>query len=209
MREKEPTTRVLFVRHGKTDFPTNRIYCDDREDPELNAEGRAQAQFAAKFLGSQAVDKIYCSPSSRTRMTAEVIADAVSAPIVAVKELRERRFGVWDGLYFDDIAQNHPEDYQAWRRDVVHYTPSGGETITQLKERVVSAVNSIVSEHRSGLVVVVSHVGPIRVALAEAMKIPLESYRQLRIDYGAVTQVDYGHMQNNLAFSNVSSSLVI
>jgi len=205
MREKEPTTRVLFVRHGKTDFPTDRIYCDDDEDPALNPEGIAQANFAANFLRAQTVDAIYASPSSRTRMTAEAIASVAKVPITEVKELRERRFGIWDGLFFDEIAKTYPEDYLAWRRDMVHYTPRGGETISQLKERVVAAVNSIVSKHTSGLVVVVSHVGSIRVALADAMKIPLEHYRQIRIDYGAVSRVDYGRAQNNLVFSNISA----
>lgn len=205
MREKEATTRILFVRHGKTDFPTDRIYCDDREDPKLNAEGRAHATFAANLLASQAVEAIYTSPSNRTRMTAEIIAEGLGAPIAEIEELRERRFGVWDGLYFSQIAQDYPDDYQAWRQDIVHYTPNGGETIPQLKDRVVSVVEQLVSKHKSRLVVVVSHVGPIRVALADAMKIPMENYRQIRIDYGAVSRVDYGKIQNNLAFSNISS----
>lgn len=209
MREKEATTRVLFVRHGKTDFPTDRIYCDDREDPTLNEEGRTHAQFAAKLLASQPVEAIYSSPSSRTRMTAEAIAKAVNVPVAELKDLRERRFGIWDGLFFDEIAQRYPDDYLAWRQDKVNYTPQGGETIPQLRERVVSAVNAIIGDHKSKLVVVVSHVGAIRVALADAMKMPLENYRQIRIDYGAVSRVDYGKTQNDLAFSNVSFFLNI
>lgn len=208
MREKEPVTSVIFVRHGKTDFPTDRIYCDDQEDPVLNSEGLTQAQAAAEWLGLQTVDAIYASPSSRTRMTAEAISKTTKAPVNEMIGLRERRFGVWDGLYFDQIAQSFPEEYRAWRKDTVHYTPAGGETIVRLKERVIAAVDGIINNHKSKLIVIVSHVGPIRVCLTEAMNIPLEGYRQIRIDYGALTQVDYGSRQNNLIFSNVSMAFL-
>jgi broad specificity phosphatase PhoE len=205
MREKEPTTRIIFVRHGQTDFPKDRIYCDGREDPVLNAKGLVQAQAAAKLLESQPVDAIYTSPSSRTRMTAEAINEVVKAPLVEVDELRERRFGIWDGLFFEEIARDYPEEFQAWRRDMVHYTPRGGETITALQDRAVAAVKNVIRDHKAKLVVIVSHVGPIRVCLTHAMNIPLENYRQLRIDYGALSGVDYGTAQNNLIFSNVLS----
>lgn len=205
MREKEPTTRVIYLRHGKTDFPANRIYCDDREDPPLNAAGIAQAQSAAKILRGQAVDVIYASPSRRTRMTADEVAGVVKVPVAEDPALRERPFGVWDGLSFEEIAQDFPEAYQAWRQDPVHYTPEGGETIEGLRERVTASIEGYIERHPGKTILVVSHVGPIRVCLTEALKIPLAWYRQLRIDYGAITRVDYGSGQNNLVFANVSN----
>ena len=204
MREKEPLTRVIYVRHGKTDFPTDRIYCDDREDPPLNAAGLAQAQSAAEMLCAQTVDAIYASPSSRTRMTADAIARVVPAPIAEDIALRERRFGIWDGLYFEAIARDYPGAYHAWRQDPVHFTPEGGETIDELSERVTKAVAKIIGEHQGKTVLVVSHVGPIRVCLTQALKIPVAYYRQLRVDYGSLTRVDYGQRQNNLVFANMS-----
>ena len=74
MREKEPSTRVIFVRHGETDFPIDRIYCDAVEDPALNEAGLSQAASIAEFLSNIKLDAAFCSPSRRTCMTAEVIA---------------------------------------------------------------------------------------------------------------------------------------
>lgn len=207
MREKELTTRIIYVRHGKTDFPTNRIYCDDREDPPLNDDGLAQARAAGELLDSQAVDVIYTSPSSRTRMTADAIAQMVESPVIQDANLRERRFGLWDGLYFTEIAEQYADAYQLWRQDPVHYTPEGGETIDDLLGRVTSAVAGMIDEYRGKTIVVVSHVGPIRVCLTAALKIPVQWYRQLRIDYGSLTTVEYGASQNNLVYANVCKSL--
>ena len=207
MREKEPSTRVIYVRHGKTDFPTDRIYCDDREDPPLNDDGIAQARAAGELLSSLSVDAIYASPSRRTRMTADQIARVAEAPVIEDVALHERRFGIWEGLYFEDIARQYAREYQLWRQDPVHYTPAGGETIDELLVRVTSTVQRIIKEHQGKTIVVVSHVGPIRVSLTAALKIPVQWYRQLRIDYGSLTRVDYGRSQNNLIYANAYKAL--
>lgn len=175
----------------------------------MNAAGLEHAKSAARLLKNQAVDVIYSSPSSRTRMTANEVAAVMGIPIVEEPNLRERRFGIWDGLTFDEIARDHPEAYKLWRQDPVHYTPEGGETIEGLLERVSASVKKFISEHQAKTILVVSHVGPIRVCLAEALKIPLAWYRQLRIDYGSITRVDYGASQNNLVFTNLSEEIII
>ena len=207
MREKELSTRIIYVRHGKTDFPTDRIYCDDREDPPLNDDDLKQAQAAGELLRSQSVDVIYTSPSSRTRMTADAVAGLVEAPVIEDASLRERRFGLWEGLYFAEIAENYAEAYQLWRQDPVHFTPAGGETIDDLLGRVTATVQRILAEHHGKTIVVVSHVGPIRVCLTAALKVPVRWYRQLTIDYGSLTKVGYGKSQNNLFYANLSKLL--
>jgi ribonuclease H / adenosylcobalamin/alpha-ribazole phosphatase len=209
MREKEPSTRIIYVRHGETDFPSRRIYCDDREDPPLNNEGVTQAQDAGELLQLQSVDAIYTSPSSRTRMTADQISRTAKIPNVITEDraLSERRFGIWEGLFFDEISQKYAEGYQLWRQDPIHYTPAGGETIDELLTRVNSAIQRIIEAHFGKTIVVVSHVGPIRVALTAALRVPVQWYRQLRIDYGSLTRVDYGSSQNNLIYSNIIKSL--
>ena len=207
MREKELSTRVIYVRHGRTDYPTDRIYCDDREDPPLNAEGREQARAAGELLRSQSVDVIYTSPSCRTRMTADAIAGLVKVPVIEEASLRERPFGLWDGLSFAEIAEQYAEAYQLWRQDPVHYTPQGGETIEDLLGRVTGTVQRLITEHYGKTIAVVSHVGPIRVCLTAALNIPVQWYRQLRIDYGSLTRVEYGKSQNNLVYANLSKLL--
>lgn len=207
MRARESATRVIYVRHGLTDFPNNRIYCDDSEDPALNAEGAQHAKDAADLLAQQTIDAIYASPSLRTRSTAEAIAKATGVEIQFAPALRERRFGIWDGLYFEEIEQRYPDEYLAWKRDIAGYTPEGGETMEGLQRRTATEVDRIVARHNRQTAVVVTHVGPIRVCVADALKIPLKGYRQLRIDYGSLTCIDYGRSQNNLIYANLAKPL--
>lgn len=202
MREKEPATRIVFVRHGLTDFPKDRIYCDEREDPPLNDTGRRQARAAAGLLGSQPVDVIYSSPLARTQGTAEAIRQIRDAPLVLAQDLRERGFGIWDGLYFDEIQQRFPQDYTTWKQNPAAYKPEQGESVYDLQARVGRVIQSILGEHAGKHVVVVSHVGPIRVMISDAIRLPVEEYRRLTIDNGSLTCVDYGRRQNNLIYMN-------
>jgi probable phosphoglycerate mutase len=203
MREKEKTTQVIFVRHGKTDFPVDRLYCDDKEDPDLNPEGVVHAGAAAKFLLDKGVAVIYASPSARTSTTAAAIAGSTGASVHFAESLRERPFGIWDGLYFDDIARQYPDDYQAWKENPVGFVPKGGESIQDMSTRVTRQISSLVVRHPGETVVLVTHVGPIRVSVAKALGMPIGAYRQLTVDYGSVSRVDLGKKQNNLVYLNV------
>jgi broad specificity phosphatase PhoE len=207
MREKEPVTRVVFVRHGMTDFPKDRIYCDDREDPPLNETGWTEAREAADLLRTRSVDVIYTSPMARTRGTAEAIHQGTRAPVMVIGGLKERGFGIWDGLYFEDIERRYPDDYRRWKQDPAAFKPDQGESVYDLLTRVRQSLVAILEEHRGGRIVVVAHVGPIRVSLCDAVQLPVESYRRLTIDHGSLSCVDYGKRQNNLIFMNYTRSL--
>lgn len=203
MRERERSTRVILVRHGETDFPLDRVYCDGREDPPLNAVGVVQASQAAEFLRLVRIDALYASPSLRTRMTAEAVVAAHSGVVPVFDErLRERHFGIWEGLYFSEIERDYALEYKEWKQDQVAFAPRGGESVYDMAERADSAIREMVVRHEGGVVVVVAHVGPIRVLVAEAMNMPVASYRQLRIDPASITVLDYGATQNNLILMN-------
>lgn len=202
MREKEKHTRVIYVRHGKPDFPHDRLYCDDREDPVLTEEGIKQAKDAAKLLKAEPIDVVYVSPMQRTRMTAQPIIDTLNVPFHVDAQLKERPFGLWDGMYFDAIQNDFPDEFKAWKRDPVGFVPEGGETIQDHRVRITSAVQEIIGKHTGETIVVVMHVGPIRMCVTDALQMPLAAYRQLTVDYGSLTRIDYGRRQNNLIYLN-------
>ena len=202
MRSRETSTRVIYVRHGKTDFPLDRIYCDDKEDPALNELGVSQAERAAEMLAEVDIAAFFASPSLRTRMTAEEIAARHDLPIEFRSELMERRFGFWEGLYFHEIEERYPEKYMEWKRNNSAFKPDGGESVFDLQARLQPTVTELVEKFRGKIIVVVSHVGPIRVCLASSLGMSLEKYRSLTIDYASVSIVDYGRSQNNFICMN-------
>jgi broad specificity phosphatase PhoE len=202
MREKEKHTRLIYVRHGMPDFPRDRLYCDEREDPLLTDEGVRQAEMAAELLQNEPVDAVYVSPMQRTRMTAQPIIDVLNVPFHVDDKLKERPFGLWDGMYFDDIQRDFPDEFKAWKRDPVGFVPQGGETIQEHSDRISAAVQGIITRHPGETIVVVMHVGPIRMCVTAALQMPLSAYRRLTVDYGSLTRIDYGRRQHNLIYLN-------
>ncbi len=202
MREKEKSTSVIFVRHGQADFPHDRLYCDEREDPGLAPAGKLQAEAAAELLANEHLDILIASPMRRTQMTAEAIVRKTQVTMTTDPRLKERPFGIWDGLYFDDIARDYPEGFKAWKINPVEFVPEGGETIRDHHLRILSALNDHLRAHEGETIVITAHVGPIRMCICDALAIPLENYRQLSVDYGSLTRINYGRRQNNLIYLN-------
>lgn len=202
MRQKEASTTLIYIRHGHTDFPSDRIYCDSREDPPLSEKGQRQASSLPGLLSDVKLSAIYTSPCARTLETARSLAAHRSLPVISEERLRERHFGDWEGLYFHEIEQQYPEDYQRWKRDNAGFAPAGGETVYALRDRLVLAITEILARHRGETIGIVSHVGPIRVAISEAIELPLAFYRRLTIDNASITSIAYGKTQNNLHFLN-------
>ena len=198
MRNKEKSTNIYFLRHGQTDFPLNRIYCDEREDPQLNVNGIYQAKCAAISLKNADISKIYASPAKRTQMTAKELSEVTNLSVETMPAWIERRFGIWEGLHFNEIEEQFPDEYLNWKKDNVGFTPEGGETITDLRQRLSGSLKSLIEAHRGENIAIVSHVGPIRVSLCESLAMPIENYRQIQVDYASISRVDYGETRNNL-----------
>ncbi len=202
MRSREPSTNIIFLRHGEPAFDSNRIYCDEMEDPQLTPRGVMQAKSAAVALAEEEVAAIYASPSARTQATADELAQVKGLRVQHMTDLMERRFGIWEGLYFDEIEERYPDAYRAWKRDPINFTPEGGETIDDLRNRLAAQLVEIIGRHQGETVVIVGHVGPIRVCVTDAFQMPIEQYRQLRIDHASLTRIDYGTTRNNLIYLN-------
>lgn len=199
MREKEAHTTLYFVRHGEPDYPEDQIYAR-ADDPGLTPKGRAQAAALATWVKDEKVGAVFVSPTRRTRETAEPVEQALGMTATVEPRLEERFFGLWEGKFFDEIKNGDPNGFTRWKTDPIGFAPEGGETIVDLSRRVEAALDEIRKRHRGGRSVLVTHVGTIRAALCQALKVPLEEYRRFHITPGSVVRVDYGRRQANLMY---------
>ena len=87
MRYKEPSTSIIFVRHGSTDYPEDRIYKGDN-GPALNERGRSQAENLGTWVKGNDFAAVLVSPSTRTRETAAPIVKSLGLEYKTFDELR-------------------------------------------------------------------------------------------------------------------------
>ena len=149
---------LLLVRHGRTDANAQGLLLG-RLDPPLSEEGREQAAALKAKIPDGA--RVIASPLLRTRQTAE----AFGLPVMLDERWIELDYGELDGLPLRDV----PADvWREWRADPA-FAPPGGESLAALGVRVREACTELIDEIRERDVVVVSHVSPIKAAIAWAL----------------------------------------
>ena len=158
------TSRLLLVRHGQTAW--NAIgKLQGHTDIELDETGRAQARALVDTVRANAIAAMWTSDLARARQTAEIIAEALGLPPPSIDvELRERRFGVFEGLTRDECAALHPEAWRAWLDRTG--TPQGAETREVVLARMTRALNRVIAG-TPGTALVVTHGGVMRTWLME------------------------------------------
>lgn len=153
------TTHILAIRHGETDWNlASRI--QGQIDIPLNPQGIWQAQQVSGALAEEQINVVYASDLSRAYVTAQHIAAHHALEVSTLVPLRERHYGAFEGLTWDEIQQAHPQDAGLWRDRDPHWTPrKGGESLVMLHARVLHMVNDIAAQHRGQQIALVSHGG--------------------------------------------------
>lgn len=187
-----PTTRLLLVRHSETVANREYRYIGIRDDP-LSTHGQTQAVQLAEALSVLPVAAVYTSPLQRAYQTALPIASRHDLEVQAVADLRECNFGTWEGLSRAEVIARSPEDancLQAWELDTT-VSPPEGESFETVRERVCAAVNRLVQLHPAQTIVLVSHVGPIKIVLCAALDAPTSSIFRVFLDPATISVVDW------------------
>ncbi|MFO8116478.1 MAG: histidine phosphatase family protein [Halorubrum sp.] len=181
---------TLFVRHGTTEW--NEVGRIQGWAPVgLSDRGRGEAARVADALVERhAVDAVVASDLARTIETAEPIAAAAGAEVETDPRLRERDFGVFQGLSSDDFFERFPAfDLLENGRAAAERAPESGESWLAVRERVLDAAADL--RAREETVVAVTHVNPIRLLLGERRGLSVvESLTGLSVDNCSVTAVD-------------------
>lgn len=174
------TTHLVLVRHGQTTANAEGRLLG-RADVALTDTGRAQATAVAAALAGLPVVKVVSSPLARAADTAA----AFGVPVETDERWIEMDYGTFDRQLLTDVPARV---WDQWRADL-SYCPPGGETLRDLFDRVTSACASIAEEDIDGTVVVVTHVSPIKAAIAWALGVGPEVAWRMFVDVASVSRI--------------------
>lgn len=184
----DQATRIIAIRHGETDWNVaTRI--QGQLDIALNDAGRRQARRLADALAGEGLDAVYSSDLARARETAQAVAGKAVLPLRTDSGLRERGFGVFEGLTFAEIEQCYPDDARRWRQRDPHFRPGGGETLTAFFQRVVASVAALAAQHRGQHIAVVAHGGVLDALYRAATRVPLDSPRTWQLGNASINRL--------------------
>lgn len=152
-------TLLTLIRHGQTDWNLERRIQGSTDIP-LNDTGREDARTAAALLAGGTHHTIFASPLARAKETAQIIANELGLQSPeSTYGMREREFGDGEGM----LVEEYLAAYSDW-----HGLPRGAESMEQVRDRAVNALDKIASVARrrsaptAESVIVVTHGGVIR-----------------------------------------------
>jgi probable phosphoglycerate mutase len=182
------TTQLLLIRHGETAWNAEHRIQGQLDIP-LSPLGVLQSARLAECLANEPIDAVYSSGQSRAWLTAAPLAARLGLEVIAEPRLRERSFGIFEGLTLDEAAERYPSEFKKWRERDPAWRPEGGESGQQLIDRVLSAVSDIGVKHPSQTVVLVSHGGVLDVLYRAARLLEWHAPREHQMLNAAINRL--------------------
>jgi 2,3-bisphosphoglycerate-dependent phosphoglycerate mutase len=155
-------TRLCLIRHGETNWNAERRLQGHTDTP-LNEHGQAQARLMARALKNTQLefDALYSSNLQRAIDTAHAVTELLNIPATTISELRERHFGVLQGLTITEAPLAKPEVWKAHVNRELDHDLEGGESIAVFADRVFRALEQLRQRHAGKTILVVSHGGTL------------------------------------------------
>jgi alpha-ribazole phosphatase len=190
-------TTLYLVRHGETEGSGIKRYKGSIDVP-LSERGIGQIATTSAFIKERVMGQeknklsaVYCSPLTRALKSAEIIAEPHGLKPLVIPDLRERSFGTWEGMSFNEIKEKYPEEFGAWANNPLKYSPMEGESTIEVGGRVIGALNRILSTHNGEHLAIVAHGGVNRIIFCHIMGIPLENIFRIEQDFAAVNIIEF------------------
>ena len=210
-------TTLYLIRHGATEGSETKRYKGSIDVP-LSEQGVLQVRASAEYIlshlrntcharrqsyltdvhgaaasgePSAGLRAVYSSGLRRAVQSAAIIAGAHGVTPLVYHGLRERSFGIWEGMTFAEIKERYPAEFEAWAGNPLKYSPVDGESTLEVRERVLEALEAIVAGHRGDNIAIVAHGGVNRIILCHILGVPLENIFRLEQDFAAVNVIEF------------------
>jgi len=182
-------TRLYIIRHGEV-VGHHELRYNGHHDVDITEKGIRQMELLADYLEGESIEAVYSSDLKRALKGASIIGERLGLSPVPLRSLRELHLGRWEGLTREEAVERFPEEADFSFSDLATSRVKGGESLIDLRERVLPAVCDVEDRHRGGRVCLVLHGGVNRVILCEAMGLAVSNFFRIEQDYGGLSIID-------------------
>lgn len=205
-------TKFYFIRHGKTQWNLERRYQGAGGDSPLLPESITAIHELANYLKDVHFDHAYVSPLPRTRTTARVLINdlGTTIPLTVDDAFKEFNLGKLEGMTFETAAAKYPQECNAFHHHPDQYRTEriGGESFTDVINRVTPRLQTIAREFPTGNILVVTHGGVLCAELGHLLGYSLADLRRrgglVNTSTSIFETVDKGAHFKCLAFNETS-----
>lgn len=181
--------KIILIRHGETDWNREQIF-RGRIDISLNEVGLAQARAVQEALKDVPIDVVYASPLLRAFETARILSENRDCEVVKEEGVIDINFGKWQGLSHHRVKEEYKELYHTWLSKPHTVTFPDGESLTQVRERSVKALERVIKDHLGKTLAVVSHRVINKVLLCNGLGLELSRFWYIKQDTCAINMFE-------------------
>jgi probable phosphoglycerate mutase len=181
-------TRIIAIRHGETAWNAEARLQGQLDIP-LNPRGQRQAATLAGALRDEGLAAVYASDLGRAWHTARALAEPLGLPLVADIGLRERCFGMLEGMTRQQIDQDWPELARRWHSREPDFAPDGAESLRGFQARCVASVARLAAAHAGQVIALVSHGGVLDALYRAATHVALDAPRSWQLGNAAINRL--------------------
>ncbi len=194
--------RVAPVRHGETDLNARGAY-RGRADVPLSLRGRVQSKSVGRALRGVSFEGVYSSPLVRARQTALAIAAGRrGATVVGTEALIDMDFGQWQGMTVAQVQERFPQEFRTWVDRPREARIPGGETLDEVRQRVIAELDRLEETHPQGTIAIVSHGVVNKLILCTVLGLTAAGFWNVKQDTGAISVFEYSRQGAKLFLMN-------
>lgn len=168
-------TKLYITRHGQTEWNVEGKL-QGRLDSKLTPLGESQAQWLGERLKDERIDIIVSSSSGRAIATSKKIRGERKINIIPNDNFREMYLGRWEGMLYTDVEKLWPEEHNNFWNFPHLYKPVGGETFSQVIDRVGKEIERIITWYKGKNILIVTHAIALKGIIAYIEKKDLKDF---------------------------------
>ena len=199
--------KIILVRHGETNWNQARRIQGGGSNTPLNQRGKNQAESIALKLKREKIQAIYSSPLQRALDTAQAIAHYHQLEVTIEPSLREIEVGQLEGVLVTEIGKRLDHFLITDGQSGELPKMPGGESLTEVQQRVWSTIQHLADRHTDGIIVVVTHYFAILAIICAALNLPLSQISRFRLEPGSISTITLDEQVTRLISFNDSCHL--
>jgi broad specificity phosphatase PhoE len=156
----------------------------------MRARIEQMQRVAARIRSDSPLTTVYCSDLNRALRSAGIIAELHGLIPVVEPALKERSFGIWEGMSFDEIRDLYPIEFDAWARNPLKHSPMEGESTAEVRKRCLKSYRQITRRHAGEAIAIVAHGSVNRIILCHTLGVPLSNMFRIEQDFVALNVIE-------------------
>lgn len=192
------------MRHGQAENNVSRTLVGRHIESHLTSQGKDQAADVAKQLKSIPIDKVYVSPVIRAIETAQIVCETLGMDYEIDERLYEIELGKLVGMNYEEVTTKYGDLFLRFYAEHDPVLASFGvEPFAAVKQRVKSLLDDALKKHEDSNVLMVTHLDPIKAALATLLDLKPEALYRWHIRNASLTVLKHESRIYSLSGVNV------